>query len=329
MLLGLVCPVQYRNICVFPFSDHNDYQRLSIKDFPSSYKIHKIRNAGLLPLAAVPSDSILIIDWLSPYCLSNNSFISFVRSSLFLLQVLFLKIFRRTLVIQNIHNHNDHEHRSPYVEHGLQFILVLLSNRLRFFSKVSLQSYTEIFGGRSKAKIIYHPSYQLGGMPSEIKKFDLIFFGNIRSYKGILRYLNSSFLDRLSHADKKFLMAGSVHQSVDIGQYQLDHKSLAVDLTYVSEKKLRNYINESKFAFLPYDDITTSGALYYAIACQIPVIVKRLPFFTEILGSDYPYFFDREEEVIKILNGVYPEAWDYSEALKKKYVAEHILEGLF
>lgn len=321
-------PVEYRNISVFPYSDRNDYQRLSIKDFPSSYKIHKIRNAGLLPLTAVPSDSVLIIDWLSPYCLSNKSFISFVRSSLFLLQVLFLKIFRRTLVIQNIHNHTDHEHRSPCVEYGLQYLLVLLSNRLRFFSKASLQSYTGIFGGRSKAKIIYHPVYELVGTPGKKKKFDLIFFGNIRSYKGILGYLNSSFLDRLLHARKKFLVAGSVHESVDMRQYQIDHASLEVDLAFVSEKNLRNYINESKFAFLPYDDITTSGALYYVMAFQIPVIVKRLPFFTEILGSDYPYFFDSEEDVIKILNRGYPGAWDYSEALKKRYVAEEILEGL-
>ena len=82
-----------------------------------------------------------------------------------------------------------------------------------------------------------------------------------------------------------------------------------------------------KFAFLPYDEVTTSGALYYAMACKIPVIVKRLPFFTEILGSDYPFFFDSEEDLIKILNESDSEAWDYGEALKKSYSSEKFLEG--
>ena len=313
--------MQKNKLFVFPYNDDNDYQNLYVKDLEDTHDVFKIRNEDIFPLIYISKDAFLIIEWLSPYCISNNSFVSFLKSCLFISQVIYIKIFKNVTVIQNIHNHSDHEIRSPIIEYLLKHALARLANKLRFFSYSSLNSYTKIYGGKSKSNVSYHPIYKRPEFREEKKHFDLIFFGNIRKYKGILSYLNSVFLDKLSKNNHNILLAGRLHESIDIEKYDLSHKSLKCDFSFISNGLLNKYLGRSRYIFLPYDEITTSGVLYLAMAHDIPVIVRPLPFFVEILGTEYPFFYHNDENILNILNNKLEIEGVYTKAIKKIFNA--------
>ncbi|MBT5492766.1 glycosyltransferase [bacterium] len=297
-------------IAIFPYgNDQNPYQFLTKTMFEQENKTLLIKNNSLFPLLKNLKFDYLYLDWLSPYCISSNIFKTFIKTNLFLLQILILKILNKK-IIWNVHNLYDHEKRSHYIDKQLHKIMFFLSTKIRFFSKSAKESFLNYYNLNDNNKIvsISHPRYNDFYNDFIFKNDDLfkdiksgnanvLFFGNIREYKGINSLLNSIDFNKLN-VNIKFIIAGKKQDNFDL----IKKNNITYFIQYIKDENLKELFDKSTVVILPYEQIMTSGMLYLCMYFKKPVLCPPLPFFVEVLGEDYPYYYNDTEELYKILN---------------------------
>ncbi|MDU3526246.1 glycosyltransferase family 4 protein [Clostridium sp.] len=120
------------------------------------------------------------------------------------------------------------------------------------------------------------------------KKFNFLFFGLIRKYKGIDVLINA--ISSLPNNIKENIFVNIVGKQ-DNSLDNTDYKKLILDknlgniIHFVPERipddELSNYFNNADFCVFPYRNIYGSGALLMSYSFNVPVIVSNLPSFIE------------------------------------------------
>lgn len=278
-------------------------------------------------------NSILFLDWTSPYCISNSYLKTIIKCILFLFQLIFCKFLLRCKIIHNIHNHHDHELRCFYIEKILLVITYLLVDKSRHFSEYSNESYLYPLNTYlQKGFVVYHPYYEDLIKENFTKKDYLFAFaGNDRSYKG--------YHDTLSKLTTLNLSIFNKYKIIKLGRSKLnqnyDSDILVTINNYLSEYEFQNYLKRTMFVVLPYKKITTSGLLYLCMSLKIPVITLNSKFFQEILSKEYPLMFNNIDEIVKFTcsfnyldyDNVKKDSLSYYDSYKKKFnLSKKIIE---
>jgi glycosyltransferase involved in cell wall biosynthesis len=115
----------------------------------------------------------------------------------------------------------------------------------------------------------------------------ILFFGAIRDNKGldVLMRAMPRILERVPAA--KLVVAGE-----PVGDYrkytrliqELEiEEAVHESLGYVDNAEVADYFHSADIAVLPYREITQSGVLQVAFACETPVVASDLPGFRETI----------------------------------------------
>jgi beta-1,4-mannosyltransferase len=332
-------------IAIFPYGgNQNPYQLLTKVMFEQEYETLVIKNNSLFPLLKNLKFDYLYLDWLSPYCINSNIFKTFIKTNLFLAQILILKFLNKK-IIWNIHNLHDHERRSHSIDKKLHRIMFYLSNKIRFFSKSAKDAFLNYYNLNDSTKIVLisHPRYNdfyvdflfkddnlFTGI--DAKNINVLFFGNIREYKGINSLLSNINFSKLN-VDIKFIVAGKKQDD-----FQLIKKNNVIYfIQYIKDQNLKELFDKSTIVILPYEQIMTSGMLYLCMYFKKPVLCPPLPFFLEILGEDYPYYYNNMDELYIILNeldkdvsiNIGLELYKRSDLLNYKHILENFNKKTF
>jgi beta-1,4-mannosyltransferase len=299
-------------IAMFPYGgEENPYQLLTKRILEKSYKVLPIKNKSLFPLLKYFKYKYLYLDWLSPYCINSNIFLSGIKSILFVIQIIILKIFK-IKIIWNIHNLYDHEKRSHIVDKLLYKIMFFLSDKIRFFSESGKKSFLEYYNLKNNRKLLvislprYNDYYESCDFIDEniFNKIDennhnILFFGLIREYKGINTLLKKLEFNKLNN-NVNFIIAGKKQENFKL----IDNNNITYFIQYINNENLKELFEKSTIIILPYERIMTSSAVYLCMYFKKPIICPPLPFFKEILGVNYPYFYNDMNEFYQIVNNL-------------------------
>lgn len=218
-----------------------------------------------------------------------------------LLDAFFLASFRRIApVVLTVHNTKPfHGNPSSWLQ-GVGWRKILQPfDKLIVHTEQSRQQLLSAGCHSSKIMVIPHGALQTrsGGDGRETStghtgndngRKIILFFGNVKPYKGIDVLLKAfSLVPESSRRNAKVVIAGrsSIPQAEIEGlAEQLGIRdSVELDLRFLSDNELSALLGKAYMYVFPYKDIDASGALMLALPYGKPVIASRLGIFSEML----------------------------------------------
>lgn len=157
--------------------------------------------------------------------------------------------------------------------HQLNEQKVLYPQKCSFFAPFPSLVTQEIISGKMTPP-------ELSGIENYI-----LFFGRIEEYKG-LSILVDAFL-KSDFGNIKLVIAGK-------GEANIPKKNSKIIFInrYIRDEEIASLYQNASCVVYPYISATQSGVLSVASYFQIQIIASDIPFFKEVLGSDYPWLFE-------------------------------------
>jgi len=207
---------------------------------------------------------------------------------------LFLLRFTKIKLVWTIHNKRSHDRKRLYALSLLRRLLFKKSDIIIAHAHSDL----DVFG-ENKSLITYYPhpfkpSTNISSS-NDINKFefvyDIIIWGRIEKYKGILEFLE--YLEEKSLLSKyKILIHGKCSSDVYWKQLEVfQSESIEIKNNFIDEKELLVQYSQSKIILFTYKDdfLLSSGALIHSLNC-----------YKTIFGPDSGNFKDFSKEGIVI-----------------------------
>jgi glycosyltransferase involved in cell wall biosynthesis len=145
--------------------------------------------------------------------------------------------------------------------------------------------------------VIQHPLYSHFGVKrhreeAEMKlglapgKKNLLFFGLIRTYKGLDILLEA--FGKLSD-EYQLIIAGEPYGSFDKYQEIIDRlpgkERIFMDLKYIKDSEVKDYFSAADLAVLPYRSATQSGISSVSYHFEVPMVVTDVGGLKETIGD--------------------------------------------
>lgn len=332
-----------KNVLVLPCYKSNPYSFLFVSSLQKcGLDIQCVDETGIGVLPKMifkrKKPHILHLHWQHAFLLAHNKTRTIVKSLLFILEILLLKMFGVRLV-WTVHNIHNHEKQFVNIEIFFCRLLAKAAARIIVHSQSASQEVINVFKLSKKEKIhvIPHANY-IDYYPNTIKKqearkkldisgekFVLLLLGRIRSYKGI-KSLVDGFI-RFDRQDSLLILAGMPHSPEDGEEIHSLVKSTAnirFYPSYIADDEIQVFMNTADTVVLPYENILTSGAAILAMSFAKPVITPSHPFMKEVLNPEMNFLYEPgdEEGLQKALNKAYRQRQHLEE--KGKYNFEQV-----
>ncbi len=221
-----------------------------------------------------------------------------------------------------------------------------LSDRKIIHSRNTIQQMSEIGLDIQRCVLIPHGNFK-GVYPDSItpkqarKKlglkdndFIILFFGLIRSYKGIDDLITA--FSKLEQKDLRLLVAGKCIDESLKQQISKAQKNLNINFYqgHVKDKDVTKYFKAADIICLPFNTITTSGSALLALTLAKPIIAPRSGALTD-LPLNVGFFYDPQSKdgllkSLKLsiekrseLNKYSKNALNYSETLSWDEIAQN------
>jgi len=162
--------------------------------------------------------------------------------------------------------------------------------------------------------------------------FVILFFGNIRKYKGLDVLLNA-FEKFSKNKNTILIVAGRLFENLDKYKKFLNNEKIKFFLRFIEEDEIPLFFEASDVLVLPYKKFDSqSGVIMLAINYEKPYIISSVEGLMEF-ELDKTLTFKDENELIKILediynNGISSEIYEKLKALKLKFSWENYINAL-
>ncbi|MEX2409756.1 MAG: glycosyltransferase family 4 protein [Candidatus Paceibacterota bacterium] len=190
-------------------------------------------------------------------------------------------------IVATVHNVLPHEEKF----YDKIFFKLLYKNcsHLILHTKDSLNKIKEKFNFiPQNFSYIPHYSYPANEFNfSKKNKNTLLFFGNIRQYKGLELLASSIKLVSKNREDWILTIAGNPEYDISDVQNQLSEVSqkdkVNWSLGWIEEDNISRLFNEHSIVVLPYTKIDNSGLVYLAMSYGCTVIAPKIGVFKELI----------------------------------------------
>jgi len=283
---------------------------------------------------------ILHFHWMHVYIVSlskKNIILSFIKGIVFLLQIFYLKFFKKIKIVYTVHNLLNHERIHFLWEFIINFVAI------RFFddyivhceeAKSSFIKKYRISKNRfSRIHVIPHGNY-INYYPNNISKYearkklgleekDFVFLchGFIRKYKGVEKIIDA-FKD-LEIENKRLLIVGKImdiNEEKKIKEKIKNLNGVYLFPYFIKEQDMQIFYNASDVVVFSFKDILTSGSVICAMGFKKPLILPFLGCLKEIPKINFFYNPSCEKEIKKCMEESYKNREILEEIGFKNYV---------
>ncbi|MFH1742136.1 MAG: glycosyltransferase family 4 protein [bacterium] len=182
--------------------------------------------------------------------------------------------------------HNVLSHDMKRLDRIAHKLLYDQMDGLIFHGRTSRDRFEQIFSLKSRrwatiphGEYAFHFEQQPAPGPNLDAK-NILFFGNIRPYKGLVYLLRAFQLVRKQIPGARLLIVGNPLEDFTHYQKEIDllgmEKDVEVQLRYVPNNEVREVLSRATVVALPYTDIYQSGVLLLAYGAGIPVVASRV-----------------------------------------------------
>ena len=209
-------------------------------------------------------------------------------------------------VVWTVHNLYPHESAHPELDRLVQTSLCALATAVIAHCQHGRRLVREHFHREGGVLVIPHGHFiepypatlsraeargRLGIGPNQ---FVLLFFGNVRRYKGIEGVLDA--FRRLPGDDLTLLLAAKVYSEYGDGLVdearQADPRVVVSPSRFFANEEFQVYFRAANVAVLPFLNVLTSGSTITALGFGVPVVVPAIGCLPELVDETVGILYD-------------------------------------
>jgi glycosyltransferase involved in cell wall biosynthesis len=228
-----------------------------------------------------------------------------------LAQVMFLLIFLNIAkfcnikIIWTMHNKLSHSRENLLLKRVIFYVLLKKSNSIITHASEGILYAEDIVTG-SKKKVIYitHPVKSKIINHATKKSIDILIWGSLSQYKGIIEFLEYLFSVKLENTYEILIIGKSTSQKFfdSLSAYSNEH--IVIRDYFPNEDYLGSLISQSKVVLFTYakSSILSSGALMDSIGFGAKIIGPNVGAFSDIKKEGIVETYDTFDDLIETLN---------------------------
>lgn len=250
--------------------------------------------------------NVVHLHWLDAFFAASNTPAALAKLTVFIGGIMVLRLMGRRIV-WTVHNLKDHESRNPKLDRFCTAFVVKHADAIIAHCPAARRALINEFGPSATGKIRVVPhghycdTYESSISRAEARRalgvadeaLMLLFFGQIRPYKGVLDLIDA--FGSLARSDVELVLAGKPSDdeaSEVIRVRSARHPRITYRPGFVADDQVQVYMNACDAVVLPYRDILTSGAVVLAMSFGRACVVPRMGCIGDTLDDRGAVFYE-------------------------------------
>jgi beta-1,4-mannosyltransferase len=254
---------------------------------------------------------IVYFDWVHSFILGRSLVWSYIKSLLFIAEIIYLSSIKKIKIIHTLHNTQNHLQLRLSLERVVYVFFLKHCSKIRVYSEAVKQEAVQQFNiSPDRISIIQDIPYHQYYISSNTKKnsrehlnieetaFVFLFFGRIKTYKG-LENLIQSFLSTARQDDCLLIAGANTDQ-----EYVLKLKSLSCHDPkiiwfdrFIAKEEVQYFFNAADIVVLPFIRIDHSGTIDLAMSFRKPVITLKTDATKALLAHQEILLFEIPQDL--------------------------------
>lgn len=261
---------------------------------------------------------LIHLNWIEENA-ASKSLLSKIKCRLFLL---FFKLYklRGGKIVWTMHNSKSHNlkgNQEKFISRFLSFVDIVMVH-----CSESINILQQKFNFPAK-KTFFVPNGNYCSLMEDFNnhkqneihdKINLLYFGLISPYKGVFHLINA-FSNEYINKNCNLIICGKPNTDelkIEIIKKCESIKQITLDLNYVSDEKLAQYLAGCDFVVLPFEkeSMQNSSSAIMAFSCGKPVIIPKFGYINDIsdkpfvITYDYDTYDNHDKELLSVLTKV-------------------------
>jgi beta-1,4-mannosyltransferase len=182
-----------------------------------------------------------------------------------------------------------------------------------------------ISGSQSRIKYLPHPVKDRRDKIVTEKKWDILIWGTLSPYKGIVEFLKLLNEQNVQHNYKILIIGKSVSKDYYSSLLSHSNENIVVKDEFIDNTSLKVLINQSKIVLFTYatSSILSSGALMDSIGFGANVIGPDVGAFSDLAKEGIIRIYKNQDEIIPLINSQLNGRNSYSQETITSFLYEN------
>lgn len=254
---------------------------------------------------------IVYFDWVHSFIIGSNLLISCFKSITFCLEIIFVIYVKKLRIIHTAHNIQNHGKKWLLLEHWVYHFFLQHCHRIRVYSEAVREDISHRF--RLPPTLIhvvqdipfhhYYPNFTTQTQSRSLLSIDsqafvYLFFGRIRSYKG-LENLIDSFI-AVANPENYLILAG---ESLDTKYSSALQKMTGLYPKiiwynrFIEKEEVQLFFKAADVVVLPFLNIDHSGSVDLALSFSKPIITLKTRTMENLLTHQSALLFQKPDQL--------------------------------
>lgn len=252
---------------------------------------------------------IIHLHWQHPFLLGKSKFGTIVKSLLFIIQLVVIKIIG-VKFIWTVHNLKNHENCHKELELFFTGKIAGYADKIIAHCEASKRDVIRKFNvPEHKIEVISHGGF-VDTFPNSISRKEarnrlnlsstdltFLFLGLIRQYKGVLELIES--FRKLDSSCAKLIIAGKpkTEQLIKLIRSKAEgDDNIRLIFRPIPDDEVQTYMNAADITIFPYRDILNSGSVVLGMSFGKAIITPYLGCIPEVLNGSGSFLYDPGEQ---------------------------------
>ncbi|NIK79535.1 glycosyltransferase involved in cell wall biosynthesis [Paenibacillus castaneae] len=255
----------------------------------------------LLGVGRTKPGDIVHIHWMHHAYQNRNPLLFIVKSFLFIMTMLYLKL-RNVQLVWTIHNLYPHQVKYPKLERFMRTLICKFCSKLIVASEsIKRKVMSEFNVPEGKLFVVKHGHYLGVYKPSGIdfrQRYRIsadahayLFLGAIKAYKGVEDLIEA--FNAVKTPNDYLIIAGKADQAMESYLKRVeDTENIILDMRFIPNEEVADLISAVDVMVMPYKEITTSGSAILGLSFKKLIVMPDNDFINEYFTEDMVVRYD-------------------------------------